>query len=475
MGSDVETQVQTRIRGDDEDGKDSAPKRPARRRAAGGSDKPMSDESKSRFSILSRKKPMSDESKSRFSLPRRTKSNDIDVRMSMSTRRGGTTPMSDDSRSMFSRRGKGMSDESKSRFPSLRRTKSNDLDGMTKSSRFSLLRKKPMSDESMSKSSRFSIPRRSTSNTSIGNDIPEGKPMSDDSMQNSLWTPAAGRKSAGSRSGSNKSLMSDDSKRDNRDVSSSSSRGDRIFDRSTRRGGKKKKPSKKELEALSNQISPIIRVTQGMLMVTAMFFFYGSYRTAGCFSLVVLVVCTKFAPTNTDPIYAMICAFSIIAGFGCPLLVKQESFFDRLLGHFLGRFWGALICVILYKTMAAHKESIVQQERQKEAEVPLQIVVKVLEGRNLIPKDFDMLGRPTTSDPYVVVHYGQISLGKTKFIPKTLDPQWKEEVFCISVRAASLVMGANVLELKVWDHDYVGGDDVSFATSESNQMPIVFL
>jgi len=79
------------------------------------------------------------------------------------------------------------------------------------------------------------------------------------------------------------------------------------------------------------------------------------------------------------------------------------------------------------------------------------LVIKIIQGRNLVAKDSN--GK---SDPYITVIYGQLH-SKTKHEKKTLDPVWKDH-------ASSTIIfpvhkeNKNVL-LECWDFDLVGGHD----------------
>lgn len=90
------------------------------------------------------------------------------------------------------------------------------------------------------------------------------------------------------------------------------------------------------------------------------------------------------------------------------------------------------------------------------------IEVTIVEGRNLVAKDVNMLGKPSTSDPYVKVYHGPTRLGKTKIVRKTLTPKWKGATFHTAAVSDTLHLdGFKVLVLKIYDYDMLGSDDVS--------------
>lgn len=84
--------------------------------------------------------------------------------------------------------------------------------------------------------------------------------------------------------------------------------------------------------------------------------------------------------------------------------------------------------------------------------------VSIKEGRNLVAKDRDLLGRRTTSDPYVELYFGSRLIGKTAVIEKTLNPKWENETFDWIVGWATLDRKRSV-ELRIWDKDFLSSDD----------------
>lgn len=63
----------------------------------------------------------------------------------------------------------------------------------------------------------------------------------------------------------------------------------------------------------------------------------------------------------------------------------------------------------------------------------LTLLVQVHEGRNLVAKDRALLiGKKTTSDPYVCVYWGQRYLGQTRVQHQTLAPVWNQ-TFCAAL------------------------------------------
>ena len=72
------------------------------------------------------------------------------------------------------------------------------------------------------------------------------------------------------------------------------------------------------------------------------------------------------------------------------------------------------------------------KKQQKDFIAPIDkmnLEIQVLNGSGLVAKDRNMLGKKTTSDPFVVVSLisrgRKTQLGKTKTVKKTLSPAWQ--------------------------------------------------
>ena len=84
------------------------------------------------------------------------------------------------------------------------------------------------------------------------------------------------------------------------------------------------------------------------------------------------------------------------------------------------------------------------------------ITLKILEGRKLVAKDRSLLGKRTTSDPYVEVFLGDKNYGhKTKVIEKTVDPKWNEsfKIFVTGDHARDILRHEHPFRLVIWDKD----------------------
>ena len=92
------------------------------------------------------------------------------------------------------------------------------------------------------------------------------------------------------------------------------------------------------------------------------------------------------------------------------------------------------------------------------------ITIEVIEGRNLVAKDRNLLGKKTSSDPYITLFHCNKKFGTTKVIKKSLNPQWKERFSLKLVQRDLVQSGTNNNEippvmLVIWDHDVGTADD----------------
>jgi hypothetical protein len=94
----------------------------------------------------------------------------------------------------------------------------------------------------------------------------------------------------------------------------------------------------------------------------------------------------------------------------------------------------------------------------------LTITVEILQGRDLVAKDRNLVGMRSTSDPYVKLHIDGKLIGKTRVISKTLNPVWNSHFqYLIGADSATRVIRRTharlVATVTIWDHDKVGNDD----------------
>uniref|UniRef100_A0A3B4YYR5 Multiple C2 and transmembrane domain-containing protein 1-like n=1 Tax=Stegastes partitus TaxID=144197 RepID=A0A3B4YYR5_9TELE len=102
-----------------------------------------------------------------------------------------------------------------------------------------------------------------------------------------------------------------------------------------------------------------------------------------------------------------------------------------------------------WKRSTKHQQSIRLSELHRKSQLWRGIVsIALIEGRNLIPMDPNGL-----SDPYVKFRLGPQKY-KSKTVPKTLSPQWREQ-FDLHLYEET----GGILEITVWDRDTGRRDD----------------
>lgn len=92
------------------------------------------------------------------------------------------------------------------------------------------------------------------------------------------------------------------------------------------------------------------------------------------------------------------------------------------------------------------------------------LTVDVKEARSLVAKDRNILGKRTTSDPYVIVKSGEKVIGKSRIIHKSLFPVWNESfqhVFSFDQANAMLRNQRHKIhvQLLIYDYDKIKSDD----------------
>jgi hypothetical protein len=101
------------------------------------------------------------------------------------------------------------------------------------------------------------------------------------------------------------------------------------------------------------------------------------------------------------------------------------------------------------------------QSEDSDPETALDIIevkVTILGGRGLVAKDKNLFGRSTTSDPYVKIFHANSYIGKTAVVWKTLNPEWKDQSFCIAA-IPNVLDKFDVIECNIYDRDTLSTDD----------------
>jgi len=133
--------------------------------------------------------------------------------------------------------------------------------------------------------------------------------------------------------------------------------------------------------------------------------------------------------------------------------------------HYCDDAQGELLVKVEIKSQDDTDKVQMQQHRQLESESAHQndstfvkIQVKIMAGKDLVVKDFHIMGKGS-SDPFVVVHFADQRIGKTKVVKKTLNPIWKERNEFDVIVPMSQVQSYRYLELQLFDHDLMSSND----------------
>jgi tellurium resistance protein TerZ len=93
----------------------------------------------------------------------------------------------------------------------------------------------------------------------------------------------------------------------------------------------------------------------------------------------------------------------------------------------------------------------------------LVVEVEIIQGKNLVPKDRNLMGKKKSSDPYIKVFGGKTPLGRTKTIQKSLNPVWNEKFeLILGADDANYILkmsGGVQMEFRIFDEDKRTEDD----------------
>ncbi|GAX21563.1 hypothetical protein FisN_6Hh458 [Fistulifera solaris] len=94
------------------------------------------------------------------------------------------------------------------------------------------------------------------------------------------------------------------------------------------------------------------------------------------------------------------------------------------------------------------------------------MLIHVLQGRNLVAMDKDLLGRPTTSDPFVKAfvfeNHNWKCVGTSDTVYKTINPVFQRGMFQVKLgcdQARALLRSGEKIELRLCDQDMLGNDE----------------
>jgi hypothetical protein len=180
--------------------------------------------------------------------------------------------------------------------------------------------------------------------------------------------------------------------------------------------------------------------------------------------------------------WLLLCSFSALASLGSWALLflstlktdEAQAYQTYFFGYALQKVWALILLYILVQDLrlvvrsgsggdesepgsGAGKRRPLQRQSSL-AMIVYEFRIRVLAGKNLIPKDTNLFGRKTTSDPYVIVQFGPNEIGRTPIVPKTLDPVWPKHMLRMAVLPKSLEIHKGI-KFFIFDHDNISADD----------------
>lgn len=158
--------------------------------------------------------------------------------------------------------------------------------------------------------------------------------------------------------------------------------------------------------------------------------------------------------------WLLVACAAFLASVGSWLMIKVALNSDKkhvhqilqMLGFVSQELSGGLIVYFLYQ------DSQLEPEEEESAVQFLEVKIKILEGRSLVPKDKNIFGRPTSSDPYVKIYHATNYIAETGIMWKTLNPVWENADFTLPIVPKALTE-FNTVELHIFDRDKFSSDD----------------
>lgn len=209
----------------------------------------------------------------------------------------------------------------------------------------------------------------------------------------------------------------------------------------------------------------LIRSCKWCLAFTAVLLLYGLPFAATCVAAFGLIL-YPFQSKSFHRLFrdlrkwVLLSTFALAASLGSFLILKlalqkevqEYSYFLWMLGTAIHELAGGFLAYFLYI-------DYIKEPCDCQTTVQfLEVRIKVLKGRNLVAKDTNIFGKPTTSDPYVKIYHKNHYVGETSIVWKTLDPEWTNEQFHLPVIKRTLSR-CNHLELNIIDRDKFSSDD----------------
>eukprot|EP00980_Cylindrotheca_fusiformis_P015710 scaffold4531_cov103-Cylindrotheca_fusiformis.AAC.4 len=203
------------------------------------------------------------------------------------------------------------------------------------------------------------------------------------------------------------------------------------------------------------------------LFATALVLVFGYPMIAALFSACgLLLMLIQMVPAGTLLVKEMqklflAGAIAFLASSGSWFLLKFACGNDRkpfhqifqLIAFVAHEVSGAMLFYYLY-----YVSQIKEEDGNADAVQFLEVRLKILEGRSLVPKDKNIFGRRTTSDPYVMIYHAGNHIGQTGVVWKNLNPVWFDEHFVFPISRG--LAGFDTVELRLFDRDIFSADDI---------------
>eukprot|EP00980_Cylindrotheca_fusiformis_P015714 scaffold4531_cov103-Cylindrotheca_fusiformis.AAC.8 len=153
---------------------------------------------------------------------------------------------------------------------------------------------------------------------------------------------------------------------------------------------------------------------------------------------------------------------AFLASSGSWLLLKFASGYDRKPFHQIFQLFaftahevsGAVVFYFLY-----YVSQMEEEDENADAVQFLEVRLKILEGRSLVPKDKRIFGRQKTSDPYIMIYHAGNHIGQTGVVRKSLNPVWSDNHFVFPIVPRALAI-FDTVELRLFDRDRFSTDDI---------------
>ena len=201
----------------------------------------------------------------------------------------------------------------------------------------------------------------------------------------------------------------------------------------------------------------LLTLTKVYMGLSALTLLYGLPLVAAGLSLIAVTVLHDKNVTLTSSVeqWLMVSSISAMASLGSWILLwhasRQDHDFNTwFFGMTLQKLCGMVIGYFLW-------EDSVETKKIDSGNTLCVLSLKVIQGRNLVAKDTNIFGRPTASDPYVLVDYGHTRMGTTQIINKTLDPVWNSE-FRLGILSKT-TEHYTTIHCHIYDHDHMSSDD----------------